>query len=402
MSSTPPTPEQVAAAATAFRKFTVELWTLYAVGLSATILRTYGRTRAVGLRGLRADDYLVWVGVIFYTAQTSLGYNIGHAADGMANNGMTEAQRANLDTSSDEYMKRVIGSKIQVAGWSTYICLMTALKLSMLFFLTRLMFGLGRAFQVRIFVGFLLVAGTFIACTISVFASCRPFNHYWAIYPNPGRSCQAAISLPIVWSTFATNICTDIYLIMIPLPILWQSTLALSKKIASTVVLGAGIFVLVCATLKSAFVLADPVNGAQLAGSWGTREAFVAVITTNLPMIFPLIKRWLRPLLPKQLSASQKVEKSPTGFRTIGGGGPGADARRKPASANALTDFTFNASEEHVGNEAKKEKQHEDMFQPGGTTDIEAGMASHGHSPVPHAGDAEQEEWTVFQSTSTK
>ncbi|KAJ6789417.1 hypothetical protein PWT90_03647 [Aphanocladium album] len=415
MSSAPLTPEQVAAAEAAFHKFTVELWTLYVVGLSSTILRTYARIRAVGLRGLRADDYFVWVGVVcsiahavedciangeqvFYTAQTSLGYNIGHAADGMANNGMTDAQRANLDPGSDEYMKRVIGSKIQVAGWSTYVCLMTGLKLSMLFFLTRLMFGLGRAFQARVFVGFLLVTATFVACIICIFASCRPFNHYWAIYPNPGRSCQAAISLQIIWSTFATNICTDIYLIMIPLPILWQSSLALSKKIASTVVLGAGIFVLVCATLKSAFVLDDPVNGAKLAGSWGTREAFIAVITTNLPMIFPLVKRWLRPLLPKQLSASQKVEKSPTGFRTIGGGGPGADARRKPASANALTDFTVNASEEHVG-EAKKEETNESMFHSKGTTDVEAGTASKSCSQAPNA---EQEEWTQFQSASTK
>lgn len=120
---------------------------------------------------------------------------------------MTDSQRANLDPGSDEYMKRyittrcstrasteannrsVIGSKIQVAGWSTYVCLMTGLKLSMLFFLTRLMFGLGRPFQIRIFVGFSLVVATFIACIISIFASCRPFNHYWAIYPNPGSKC---------------------------------------------------------------------------------------------------------------------------------------------------------------------------------------------------------------------
>lgn len=36
---------------------------------------------------------------------------------------------------------------------------------------------------------------------------------------------------------------------------LWGSSLKMIKKIASTIVLGAGIFVLVCATLKSVFVL---------------------------------------------------------------------------------------------------------------------------------------------------
>lgn len=71
MSVTQPTTDQMAvtaaaaaAAETAFHKFTTELWTLYAVGLSSTMLRTYARIRAVGLRDLRPDDYFVWVGVV--------------------------------------------------------------------------------------------------------------------------------------------------------------------------------------------------------------------------------------------------------------------------------------------------------------------------------------------------
>jgi hypothetical protein len=61
--------------------------------------------------------------------------------------------------------------------------------------------------------------------------------------------------MPIVWVSFTANVLTDIYLILIPLPMLWKSTLKTYKKIASSVVLGAGIFVLVCATLKSVFVI---------------------------------------------------------------------------------------------------------------------------------------------------
>lgn len=109
-------------------------------------------------------------------------------------------------------------------------------------------------------------------------------------------------------------------------------------------------------------------------------------------MIFPLIKRCLRPLLPNHFSSSQKVEKSPTGFQTIGGGG-GGDARRKPASANALTGFTFNASEENVAEEANKEQQ-DDAFQAARVSDVEAGSASRTLAPT---GEAVQEEWTQFQ-----
>lgn len=72
---------------------------------------------------------------------------------------------------------------------------------------------------------------------------------------QPPDACQAAVSRPIIWVSFAANVITDIYLILIPLPMLWGSTLRMVKKVASTIVLGAGIFVLVCATLKSIFVL---------------------------------------------------------------------------------------------------------------------------------------------------
>ena len=52
---------------------------------------------------------------------------------------MTPAQRAALSTDDPEYAMRVIGSKIQVAGWSCYTTLMVVLKLAMLFFYLRLM-----------------------------------------------------------------------------------------------------------------------------------------------------------------------------------------------------------------------------------------------------------------------
>lgn len=41
-----------------------ELWTLYAFGVSFTILRTYARIKAVGFRDLDWDDYLIWVAMV--------------------------------------------------------------------------------------------------------------------------------------------------------------------------------------------------------------------------------------------------------------------------------------------------------------------------------------------------
>lgn len=98
-------------------------------------------------------------------------------------------------------------------------------------------------------------------------------------------------------------------------------------------------------------------NGAQLAGEWGTREAFVSVVTTNLPMIFPLLKTWLKPLFGSMLSSTGSTSKHPTGFRTIGGGDgeSGVGHRRKHStSKQPVTDnLSFSESEERIVDSVK-------------------------------------------------
>ncbi|RHZ66748.1 uncharacterized protein CDV56_108480 [Aspergillus thermomutatus] len=344
------------AAQAALHESTVESWTLYAIGVTVTLIRTYSRVRAAGFRHLQAEDFLVWVAILFYTAQTALAYSVGHDAHGLANNGMTDAQRAALSHDDPEYRLRVIGSKIQVAGWTTYSVLIWSLKLSMLAFYLRLTEGLGKRYRNPIYVGFALVVGTFLVSVITIFAACRPFHKYWQIKPDPGNVCQAAVSKPIIWATFASNVSTDIYLILIPIPMLWKSRLKLLKKVAATIVFSAGLFVLVCAILKSVFVLVDPVNGAQLAGAWGTRETFVAVVTTNLPMVFHLFKSWLSRLFGSAFGSSQKTYKSPIGFQTIGGGAGESSTRnrRGPQTVHPITaNLTFSESEERMIDDVK-------------------------------------------------
>lgn len=91
---------------------------------------------------------------IFYAAETALAYSVGHVAHGLANNGMTDEQRATLSPDSEEFrlrwvriqlgrletnantlsshLSRVIGSKIQISGWSSYSALLWSLKASLL------------------------------------------------------------------------------------------------------------------------------------------------------------------------------------------------------------------------------------------------------------------------------
>lgn len=63
------------AARAALHKPTVEHWTLYAIGVTLTLLRTYARVRAVGFRHLQAEDLLVWVGIV---RDHTLGWIFNH------------------------------------------------------------------------------------------------------------------------------------------------------------------------------------------------------------------------------------------------------------------------------------------------------------------------------------
>ncbi|CAK7226373.1 hypothetical protein SBRCBS47491_006210 [Sporothrix bragantina] len=355
--STNETPASVAAAqaAAALYAFNTEVWTLYAFGVLFTIIRTFARIRTVGFTGLAPDDFLIWVAIVFYTAQSTLAYFDVNVYGGIANNSMTDEQRASLATTSEEFHNRVMGSKIQVAGWTTYMFLIFILRVCMLFFYRRLTEGLTSNIRVRNPIGFGLAGVTLLASIITTYSACRPFHNYFQINPNPGNACQAAISLPVVWVTFVSSIIMDIYLIMIPLPMLWSTRLATIKKVASSVVLGAGIFVLICSLLKTVFTMTDQINGAQQAGSWGTREAFASVIITNLPMVFHLMRQLLQPVLGSILGSSSNTKynnynNGSTGFRTIGGGGGGNSRSRHTANRDGnVSDPTFdNDSEEHI------------------------------------------------------
>ena len=75
---------------------------------------------------------------VVYVFETLAAYMVGARWDGLANSGMTDEQRKNLDPKSREYAMRVGGSKTQLVGWSMYTLLLWTLKLSMNIFYERL------------------------------------------------------------------------------------------------------------------------------------------------------------------------------------------------------------------------------------------------------------------------
>lgn len=59
-------------------------------------------------------------------------------ADGLTNSYMTDEERDKLDPNSDEYSKRVLGSKIQVFGWTLMAASLWCVKACVAVFYSRL------------------------------------------------------------------------------------------------------------------------------------------------------------------------------------------------------------------------------------------------------------------------
>ncbi|RYO76242.1 hypothetical protein DL766_009529 [Monosporascus sp. MC13-8B] len=327
----PPDPAALAAAQEAMKRFSTEAWALLSIGILVTIIRTFGRVKALGIKGLQPDDYLVWVGATFYAIETGLAYCVGAKAQGLANNGMTDEERAMLSPNSPEYHTRTIGSKIQLGGWASYSVLLWSLKASLLMFYLRLTVCHPSVEGNSAYLGLIL---------------------YWQIHPDPGNACQPAISNQIIWTYLSCNVATDLYLLSIPIPMLWGANIKPLKKMGMIFLFGGGILVIACAILRVVLLVADPVNGAQLAGSYAVRETFVAVVTTNLPMVFPLLKTWLSPVfgsLIMSLRSTQRLDdKTTDNLRTFGGGNNRSWRGRGPPRPHHITDLTFSESEERM------------------------------------------------------
>ncbi|KAI5455663.1 hypothetical protein BGZ63DRAFT_418190 [Mariannaea sp. PMI_226] len=274
-------------------RFTIEAFTLLGLGLSIIGLRIYARSEARTFRHLELDDYFMVVAAFLYSTETALAYTVGAYWNGLANNGMSSHERETLDQESLEYSLRVNGSKTQIAGWVVYVTLLWILKASMCYFFMRLTEGLP-VYRLRVYIAYILISTTWVVVILSILLGCQPFHKNWQINPDPGNHCQPAVSKINLFVTVILNGLTDIYLLSIPVLIFSLARLPILKKLGLIALLSGGVFVMAAGILRCVLILSNPLKGAEQAGYWAVRETFVAVVTTNLPIVFPFIRSKLK------------------------------------------------------------------------------------------------------------
>ncbi|KAI1491827.1 hypothetical protein F5X96DRAFT_629647 [Biscogniauxia mediterranea] len=327
------------------RLFIQEVWGLQGTAYLFVGLRYYSKLSTVGLHNFAWDDFLMFLAVLVYTAESVMAYFVVAYWKGLANNAMTDEQRASLDPNSEEWYLRVNGSKTHVVGLLLYTTLLWLLKACWLVYYARLTKGINND-KLRLMInwGIVIMSATYIASLLVAFLKCIPFDHQWQIYPTPSNNCMPAISTLQTVFVMVMNTITDFYLMAIPLPVIWESHLPLRKKFGVLLMFSGGVLEMAFGILRCVSILTKGDTDPAQSGYWSVRESFVSVVTTNLPLVYPLFKG----IIEKGLSASRSKAGTTTdsrGYRLNSVQGRGTTSKKDPFSVPNETSW---GSKEHI------------------------------------------------------
>ncbi|KAJ6031759.1 hypothetical protein N7540_002491 [Penicillium herquei] len=270
------------------KRFERETWALYAVGVLGAILRYTARVRRLGFQNLQVDDYLMLNAVLWYTI---LCVALNEVASGGGSNLLTQEEADALTPATTA--ERVKGSKWVFVSEHAFILCVWSLKACMLVIYARITEGLRQRKWINYISAY--VALGFVVTELSLFLICRPLSNYWAV-PTSDYQCQSYQYYEIVQGSF--SISADVFMLLVAIPMLVQVRVPFKQKMILILLFGMGVFVIVAAVLNKVYCLV-PSLISYVYMNWYFREATVAILVTNLPLVwsllrdvFPALKSW--------------------------------------------------------------------------------------------------------------
>ncbi|KAJ4397778.1 hypothetical protein N0V93_002015 [Gnomoniopsis smithogilvyi] len=306
------------------KEFVSEVWGLQGTAYLVVALRYYARVSKSGWKSLAWDDGLMLLATFVYTAESVAAYMVVAYWQGFANNGMTDQERAALDPNSTEWTLRVNGSKTHVVGLLLYLTLLWILKACWIVYYARLTEGVASRRRL-VMIGSFIMPITYVSCLLVAFLKCVPFDHQWQINPNPGNNCLPAVSILQTIYVMIMNTVTDIYLMMIPIPMIWNSQLRWKSKVSIIILFSGGFVEMIFGVLRAVSILTLGNTDPAQSGFWSVRESFVSFVLTNLPFIYPLIRG-----VVDKTRASTSKSKDRTGALSTGKNGYRLDSFHTP------------------------------------------------------------------------
>ncbi|KAI1106975.1 hypothetical protein F4804DRAFT_256360 [Jackrogersella minutella] len=262
----------------------VEMWLLFFFGTLFIAARVYCRTKQVGIRGYRLDDYLVIAVACMWCAAPAIGHVFVAVCEGRHTSQLSHEDRKNMPP--EKYHEWEYGSQMFLFGLSGYFLIVWTLKFNMLCFYQRVVRGLWVEKFVKPVMALVLISAVIIILTISLY--CRPFHALWQVWPDPGPTCvpQNEVFF-IVVLTF--NLLTDTCIMLIPAPVIIGIRTNKFQKFGLILIFSLGFFCMFAAILR--YVLVFRLKDAGISAMWSMREDFVGIVVGQLPLITPMFKR---------------------------------------------------------------------------------------------------------------
>jgi hypothetical protein len=226
-----------------------EIWVLYVVGMAMIVARIFCRTKLVGFANYQWDDYGILVVAGMWTAAPGIGQVFVQVAEGRHTSDLTFEERQNM--SEDERAEWTFGSQMFLFGLVGYFFILWTLKFNMLCFYSRVVRNLWTERFVVPLMGF--VGASAVAIIFTLALTCRPFQHLWQVWPDPGPQCvpQNRVFFTVI---LVFNLVTDFCIMLVPLPILIGVQINRLQKFGLYFLFGLGFFCMFAAILRYVLV----------------------------------------------------------------------------------------------------------------------------------------------------
>lgn len=255
----------------------------YAITLLVVGARIASRKFLLGsFRKFQADDVLMLAAV----ASNTIFMVAINLLNGKDSNLIDPAHVPVLTPS--EIRARTIGSKLVLVVEQTQITTTWLVKACLLLMYNRLTFSNVQKICLKLVAGY--VAFGFVVMEVLYFAVwCRPFNQYWAV-PTDSIQCSAATNHLITNAVF--NISSDLFIIILPLPIFLQINVVPRKKAVLCCVFALGLFTIGSAVANKFYSFTEPWGSEWT--YWYIRESSTALIVSNIPFLWTALRYFFR------------------------------------------------------------------------------------------------------------
>ncbi|KAF2710839.1 hypothetical protein K504DRAFT_500782 [Pleomassaria siparia CBS 279.74] len=326
-----------------------EIHWVYSVPIVAAVISTSLRlwAKKAGRNGITLDDYLIIFATICLIGECASGlgygppYGMGRHVIAVAPHDLTMVRKGDYVFSH------------------FYDIALVTVKLGILAFYYRI-------FVVPLFRKLVLVTAAFvlvwgIGITVALAVVCRPIEAYWD--SNVVGKCLNLVTF--TYFTNISNLVTDVWIFLMPIPVIWHLQLQLRKKLLLSFIFSIGLATCIVSSVRLTVVLGhgDPDFTWSYVplGAYSVFEPLGGILCTNLPIIWHMWRK-RRPILP----GSSTFTSLPKPSTPTPGSGLGKSRRSRMARSLGLSgiDATGTDSQSRTILGKGEEEQEENRWAP--------------------------------------